>query len=247
MVEPILEASVDRAKVDTVGRWNSGIILVSIVAGCLIAAGLVFAIASGMGWFTITVAALGAGACLISTVMALRRRRALMLLVTGVDVALTITDAGVRMAGAPFIPWHEMVFVGVLDDRARSARMQRLPLSGPLATAALKAGNGTLLCEIAVRDGAALKRAFGGDRGADRVTLFDEFDGVRRGLIPLMLDAVIEDATAHRSARVLVDEATGHGVPTGEFTSVFGYFDWKGPMIDRKWPVSKQEGTHGTA
>lgn len=247
MVEPIFEASVDRGKVDTVGRWNSGIILVSVVAGCLIAAGLVFAVTSGMGWFTITVAALGAGACLISTVMALRRRRALMLLVTGVDVALTITDAGVRLAGAPFISWHEMVFVGVLDDRARSARMQRLPLSGPPATAALKAGNGTLLCEIAVRDGAALRRAFGGDPGADRVTLFDEFDGVRRGLIPLMLDAVIEDSAAHRSARVLVDEATRRGVPTGAFTSVFGYFDWKGPMIDRKWPVSKQEGTHGTA
>ncbi|KQZ09092.1 hypothetical protein ASD23_12375 [Agromyces sp. Root1464] len=247
MVTPILEASVDRAKVDTVGRWNSGIILVSIVAGCLITAGLVFAVTSGMGWFTVTVAALGAGACLISTVMALRRRRALMLLVTDVDVALTITDAGVRLAGAPFIPWHEMVFVGILDDRARSARMQRLPLSGPLATAALKAGNGTLLCEIAVRDGAALKRAFGGDPGADRVTLFDEFDGVRRGLIPLMLDAVIEDSAAHRSAKVLVDEATRRGVPTGAFTSVFGYFDWKGPMIDRKWPVSNEEGTHGTA
>lgn len=62
-----------------------------------------------------------------------------------------------------------------------------------------------------------------------------------------MLDAVIEDSAAHRSAQTLVDEATRRGVPTGAFTSVFAYFDWKGPMIDRKWPVSKQEGTHGTA
>ncbi|SIN93138.1 hypothetical protein [Agromyces cerinus] len=247
MAEPIFEASVDRAKVDTVGRWNSGIILVSVVLGCLIIAGLVFAIASGMGWFTITVAALGAAACLISTVMALRRRRALMLLVTGNDIALTVTDEGVRLAGAPLIAWHDMVFVGVLDDRARSARMQRLPLSGPLATAALKAGNGTLLCEIAVRDGAALKRAFGDDRGAERVTLFDEFDGARRGLIPLMLDSVIADTTAHQAARVLIDEAARRGVPTASHTAVFGYFDWKGPMIDRKWPVDERKDTRGTA
>ncbi|MFB6610031.1 hypothetical protein ACFCVO_06925 [Agromyces sp. NPDC056379] len=246
MAEPIFEASVDRAKVDTVGRWNSGIVLVSVVLGCLVTAGLVFAIVSGMGWFTLIVATLGAGACLISTVMALRRRRALMLLVTGTDVALTITDEGVRMAGAPLIAWHDMVLVGVLDDHARSARMQRLPLSGPLATAALKAGNGTLLCEIGVRDGVALKRAFGGDRGAERVTLFDEFDGARRGLIPLMLDSVIEDAAAHQAARVLVDEASRRGVPTGTFTSVFGYFEWKGPMIDRKWPVDEPKDAHGT-
>lgn len=46
MAEPIFEASVDRAKVDTVGRWSSVIILVSVVAGCLITAGLVFAVAA---------------------------------------------------------------------------------------------------------------------------------------------------------------------------------------------------------
>lgn len=247
MAEPLFEASVDRAKVDTVGRWNSGFIVVGIVLGSLIPAGLVLAITSGMGWFTILIAALGVAACLISTILAFRRRRALMLLVTGVDFALRVDDDGVRLAGAPLIRWNDMVFLGVLDDRERSARMQRLPLSGSLATAALKAGNGTLLCEIAVRDGLELKRAFGGDLGANRVTLFDEFDGVRRGLIPLMLDAVIEDSAAHRSAQVLVDAASRHGVPTGAFTSVFGYFDWKGPMIDRKWPVDKQKGTHGTA
>lgn len=247
MAEPIFEASVDHAKVDTVGRWNSGFIVVGIVLGVLITAGLVLAISSRMGWFTIVIAALGAGACLISTVLAFRRRRALMLLVAGAEFALRVSDDGVRLAGAPLIRWHDMVFLGVLDDRERSARMQRLPLSGSLATAALKAGNGTLLCEIAVRDGAELKAAFGGDPGADRVTLFDEFDGVRRGLIPLILDAVIENSTAHRAARVLVDEAARRGVPTGTFTSVFGYFDWKGPMIDRKWPVDKQKGTHGTA
>lgn len=247
MAEPMFEASVDHAKVDTVGRWNSGFIIVSIALGCLIAAGLLLAISSRMGWFTIVIAALGVAACLISTIMALRRRRALMLLVTGADVALSVTGDGVRMAGAPLIGWNDMVFLGVLDDRDRSARMQRLPLSGALASAALKAGNGTLLCEIAVRDGADLRRAFAGDRGAERVTLFDEFDGTRRGLIPLMLDSVIEDSIAREAARVLVDEASRRGVPTGTFTSVFGYFDWKGPMIDRKWPVEERKDTRGTA
>jgi hypothetical protein len=247
MADTLFEASVDHVKVDTVGRWNSGIVIVSIALGCLVTAGLVVAISSGMGWFTIVVAALGVAACVISTIMALRRRRALMLLVTGADTALRVTDEGVRLAGAPLIAWSDMVFLGVLDDRDRSARMQRLPLSGPLASTALKAGNGTLLCEIAVRDGVSLQRAFGGDRGATRVTLFDEFDGARRGLIPLMLDSVIEDSAAQRAARVLVDEASRRGVPTATFTSVFGYFDWKGPMIDRKWPVDERKDARGTA
>lgn len=246
MSATVYEARVDHAKIDTAGRWNSGFIIVGVVLGALIAAGLVAAILSDMGWFTIAVAALGLAACTVSTVLAFRRRRALMLLVTGSDTALALTDAEVRLAGAPAVPWSEIVFVGVLDDRQRSARLQRLPLSGPLARASIKAGNGTLLCEIGVRDGAALKAAFQGDAGASRVTLFDAFEGPRRGLVPLMLDAVLDDATAHEAARALIREASARGIPAAEFEAVMAYFDWKGPMIDRKWPVDERKHDRGS-
>jgi hypothetical protein len=96
-----------------------------------------------------------------------------------------------------------------------------------------------MLCEIGVRDGVRLRQAFAGRRGADRVTLFDEFDGTRRGLVPLMLDAVIDEATSHQAAQVLIREAERRGIPARAFDRVFPYFEWKGPMIDRKWPVQK--------
>jgi hypothetical protein len=236
-------ARVDHSKTDGVRRWNAGMLIASLVLGALLAGGLVVGAVTGMGWFTILIASLGVLACAISAVLAVRRRRALSLLVTGDDIALTVGAAGVRLAGAPLIPWEQIVFVGVIDDSERTGRLQRLPVSGPLARATVRAGSPTLLCEIGVRDGVWLKQAFGGARGADRVTLFDEFDGSRRGLIPLMLDVVVDDATAHQAAQVLIREAERRGIPARSFTKVFAYFEWKGPMVDRKWPVEKESST----
>lgn len=236
-------ARVDRSKTDGVRRWNAGMLIVSLALAAMLAGGLIFAAVSGMGWFTILIASLGVAACTISAALAVRRGRALALLVTGDDIALTVDAAGVRLAGAPLIPWDQVVFVGVIDDRERTGRLQRLPVSGPLARATVRAGSPTLLCEIGVRDGVRLKQAFGGARGADRVTLFDEFDGTRRGLIPLMLDAVVDDATAHQAAQVLVREAERRGIPARSFNAVFAYFDWKGPMLDHKWPAEQEKRT----
>lgn len=236
-------ARVDHSKTDGVRRWNAGMLIGSLLIGTLLAGGLAIAAVSGMGWVTILIASLGVLACAISAVLAVRRRRALALLVTGDDVALTVDAAGVRLAGAPLIPWEQIVFVGVIDDRERTGRLQRLPVSGPLARATVRAGSPTLLCEIGVRDGVRLKHAFGGARGAERVTLFDEFDGSRRGLIPLMLDVVVDDATAHQAAQVLIREAERRCIPARSFTKVFAYFEWKGPMIDRKWPAEKGSST----
>lgn len=240
MPEIVYEAHVDHVKVDRTGRWNSGMLLVSAAFGVLLVFGLSVAVMGDLGWFTITLASLGVAACAMSVLLAVRRRRMLGLLASDDDVALAVGGEGVRLAGAPLIPWTQIVFVGVLDDRERTARMQNLPLSGAIARATVRAGSGALLCEIGVRDGEALRRAFAGRRGADRVTLFDRFDGTRRGLIPLMLDAVIDDATSLQAAHVLIREAERRGIPARSFTQVFAYFDWKGPMIDLKWPVEKK-------
>jgi hypothetical protein len=236
---PRYVAHVDRSKTEGVRRWNLRILVVSGIVGGLLAGGLIVAVVTDMGWFTIVIASLGVLACLVSVVLAVRRRRAVTLLVAGDEVAMTVDDAGVRLAGAPLIPWHDIVFVGVLDDRERTGRLQRLPLSGALARATVRAGSPTMLCEIGVRDGIGLRSAFAGAPGADRVTLFDAFEGTRRGLIPLMLDAVVDDATAHQAAQVLIREAERRGIPARSFAKVFAYFEWKGPMIDRKWPVEK--------
>lgn len=239
MHDPGYTARIDPAKVRTARRTNTAMLVGSIVTCGLLAALLVVAVATGMGWFTVVIASLGVLASAVSAILAVRRRRAADLLVGHDDIALAVAADGVRLAGAPLIPWEQVVFVGVLDDRARTARVQRLPVSGALARATVRAGSPTMLCEIGVRDGDALRRAFAGSRGADRVTLFDEFDGTRRGLVPLMLDAVIDEATSHQAAQVLIREASRRGIPARSFDGVFAYFDWKGPMIDRKWPVEK--------
>ena len=239
MHDPDYSARVDRAKVDTARRTNTAMLVASLATGALLAVLLVLASTAGMGWFTIVIASIGVLACAVSAILAVRRRRALDLLVGRDDVALAVDADGVRLAGAPLIPWQQIVFVGVLDDRARTARVQRLPISGPLARATVRAGSPTMLCEVGVRDGAGLRRAFAGARGAERVTLFDEFDGTRRGLVPLMLDAVIDEATSHQAAQVLIREAERRGIPARSFDRVFAYFEWKGPMLDRKWPVEK--------
>ncbi|QEO15138.1 hypothetical protein FLP10_12475 [Agromyces intestinalis] len=231
------EAHVDRAKVARAKRWNTGILLVSALftAGLVVGTVVMFV---DDAWPIGIVAGLGALAALLSVIAAVQRGRAQRLLVAADgDLAIAVSDAGVRMAGAPLIPWSEIVFVGVLDDRGRSARMARLPLSGVLASAALKAGGGTLLCELGVRDGAALKQAFGAAPGAERVSLWDPFDGTRRGLIPMLLDAVLDDGTAQQSAHVLMDAASRRGIPTARFTGIMDYFNWKNPMLDHKWPT----------
>ncbi|WP_395245811.1 hypothetical protein ACGGZK_08385 [Agromyces sp. MMS24-K17] len=230
-------ARVDHAKVSRARRWNTGIVAGSALLGVALVVGVVTSIVDGMWWPITVLAVLGVLACVLSIVTSVQRGRAQRLLAAGGDLAFEVTDAGVRMGGAPLVPWSEIVFVGVLDDRGRSARLQRIPLSGLFATAALNAGSGTLLCELGVRDGQALKQAFGGAPGAERVSVWDPFDGVRRGLIPMLVDAVVDEGTAQQSAQVLMDAALRRGIPTARFTGVFDYFNWKNPMLDHKWPT----------
>lgn len=230
---------VDDRKVAAADRLNAGILVVSCVVAAAFLILAAFAVSAGFGVFTVVIAVLGSLASAASGVLAHRRRRALGLLRSDDGLALSVGDAGVRLAGAPLVPWSELVFVGVLDDRARTGRLRRIPVVGSLVGTTLRAGSPTLLCELGVRDGAALRAAFHGAPGAERVTIFDEFDGSRRGLVPLMLDAVLDDASAHQAAQVLIREAERRGIPARAFDRVFAYFDWKGPMIDRKWPVEK--------
>lgn len=232
-------AHVDRTKVDTAERLNRRFLATGLGTAGVFAALVVVAVLSGFGWFTIVVAALAMLAGLTSALFAHRRRRALGLLIADDGVAIAVVSTGVQLAGAPLIPWSEIVFVGVLDDRRRTGRLQRLPFIGIFANTAVRAGSGTLLCELGVRDAPALRDAFAGAPGGERVTVFDEFDGRRRGLVPLLLDAVLDDASAHQAAQVVVREAERRGIRARAFDRIFDYFEWRGPLIDRKWPVQK--------
>ena len=233
------DVPLDHAKVQTAGRWNSGFIVVGVLLFLLCLVGIGAMIASGFGsWFTFTLVGVFAVASIGLVVTSALRRRMLLLLVGRGDSACTITDDGITLAGAPQIAWSDMVFVAVLNDRPRTNRLRSVPVFGWFGRLALKAGNGTILCEIAVRDGEALQRRFGDRAAARRVTLFGRWpDGTRRGVLPLLLDAVLSEASTQDVVRAIFAAASAHDLPMVLHESTFQHYKWKAPRLDPKWPT----------
>jgi hypothetical protein len=233
------DVPLDLAKVQTAGRWNSGFIVVGVLLFLLCLVGIWAMIATGFGsWFTFTLVGVFAVASIGLVVTSALRRRMLLLLVGRSDSACTITDDGITLAGAPQIAWSDMVFVAVLNDRPRTNRLRSVPVFGWFGRLALKAGNGTILCEIAVHDGEALQRRFGDPAAARRVTLFGRWpDGTRRGVLPLLLDAVLSEASTQDVVRAIFAAASAHDLPMVLHESTFEHYKWKGPRLDPKWPT----------
>ncbi|QAY73143.1 hypothetical protein ET445_07065 [Agromyces protaetiae] len=240
MAPAAFRAFVDRAKADTARRWNTGLITVGGLAVVIAIAGIVALAVTGFGsWLTLALVAVfgvvGAG-LLVTSVL---RGRILRILAGDVDqaVACAVDDHGVALANSPVIPWDQVVFVGVLNDRPRTDRLRGIPIFNWGGRAALKAGNGTILCEIAVRDGEAFRAAFTDRSAAKRVGLYPRWpDGVRHGLLPLLLDSVLSEETTQAVVRVLFEQARARGIPHALFESSFAFLKWKGPLLDHDWP-----------
>ncbi|MDR5698413.1 hypothetical protein [Agromyces aerolatus] len=233
------EALVDRAKTDSARRWNTGFIVTGGLLVAVAAAGIAALVVTGFGsWFTIALVAVFGVAAVGMIVTSVLRGRILRVLAGPGAVACRVTDTGVTLANSPEIAWGELVFVGVLNDRPRTNRLKNVPVYGWAGRAALKAGNGTILCELAVRDGEALRARFTDPAGAKRVSLYGRFaDGTRRGLIPLLLDAVLSEETTQAVVSVLFAEAAARGIPHSLHENAFAFTKWKGPQLDPAWPA----------
>lgn len=233
------EALVDRAKADSARRWNRGFIVTGALLALLTAAGITALVATGFGsWFTIVLVAVFGVAALGMVWTSVTRARMLRLLAGQGAVACRVTDTGVTLANSPEITWDELVFIGVLNDRPRTNRLKAVPVYGWVGRLALKAGNGTILCELAVRDGEAVRARFGDAAAARRVSLYGRFaDGTRRGLIPLLLDAVLSEETTQAVVSTLFAEASARGIPHALHEQAFGFTKWKGPQLDPAWPA----------
>ncbi|GAA1811036.1 hypothetical protein [Agromyces neolithicus] len=233
------DVPLDLAKVATAGRWNSGFIVVGVVLLLASLAGIWAMAATGFGsWFTITLAAVFAVASAGLVVTSVLRRRLLLLLVGDSSSACTITERGITLAGAPEIEWGDLVFVAVLNDRPRTNRLRSVPIYGWFGRLALKAGNGTVLSELAVRDGEALRRRCASLAAAKRITLYGRWpDGSRRGVLPLLLDAVLSEQSTSDVVCALFAAATAHGIPATLHESAFDSLKWKAPQLDPKWPA----------
>lgn len=233
------EALVDRAKADSAKRWNRGFILTGTLLLALAIGGIAALIITGFGsWFTVALVAVFGVAAAGMILTSVTRGRMLRLLAGPDAVACRVTGTGVTLANSPEIGWDELVFVGVLNDRPRTNRLKNVPVYGWAGRAALKAGNGTILCELAVRDGEGLRRRFTVPAGAKRVSLYGRYpDGTRRGLIPLLLDAVLSEETTQAVVTTLFAEAAARGIPHSLHENAFAFTKWKGPLLDPAWPT----------
>ncbi|GAA1844412.1 hypothetical protein [Agromyces salentinus] len=233
------QALVDPAKAHSARRWNTGFILTGAVLVTAAVAAVIVMITTGFGsWFTIALVGVLGVLSISLIVTSVLRARILRLLAGDGAVACSVTEGGVALANSPFIPWSDVVFIGVLNDRPRTSRLRAVPVFGWFGSLALKAGNGTVLCEIAVRDGETLRTAFADRGAAKRVSLYGRWpDGLRRGLLPLLLDSVLSEQTVQAVVRVLFAEAEARGIPHSMHESTFGYMKWKGPLLDPDWPA----------
>lgn len=220
-------------RVERARRWNIGLVVCAIVLFAIAVAGLAIAFATGFGsWFTYGLLGLFALLCVVVVWTARSRTRMLRLLTLG-DAVLRIDDAGVRLPGLGEIAWSELVFVCITNDRARTERARRVPVYGWAGRAAIKAGNGTILCELAVRDGESLRSRASCHTTASRVTLYPRWkDGMRRGTVPLLLDAVYDELDTQAVVRVLFAYAQAHDIPHALFEQLPPAMMWKGPYLD---------------
>ncbi|MGI9821848.1 hypothetical protein [Agromyces sp. Marseille-Q5079] len=233
------QALVDPVKANSARSWNTGFITTGALLVAAAAVGIAVMLATGFGsWFTITLVVVFGLLSISLIVTSVLRGRILRLLAGDGAVACSVSESGVALANSPFIPWSDVVFIGVLNDRARTARLRSVPVFGWFGSLALKAGNGTILCEIAVRDGEALRAGFPDRGAAKRVSLYGRWaDGLRRGLLPLLLDSVLSEETVQAVVRVLFAEAQARGIPHAMHESTFGFMKWKGPLLDPDWPA----------
>lgn len=230
---PDFEVRCDPARVATARRWNAGLVAGALVLLAAAVAGLVAMLATGFGsWVTVLLIGLLGVLCVVVLWTARSRTRMLGLLTHG-DGVLHADDAGIRLPGLGEIGWDELVFVCVTNDRARTERMKRVPFYGWAGRAAIKAGNGTILCELAVRDGAALRARAIDAAAASRVTLYPKWpDGMRRGTVPLLLDAVYDELDTQAVVKVLFAQAAQRGIPHALFEQLAPAMMFKGPYLD---------------
>jgi uncharacterized membrane protein YhdT len=217
---PDFEVRADATRVTAAARWNTGLMIAAALLLLAAAGGIVAMAVTGFGsWFTFALMAVFALLCVFVLVTARSRTRMLRLL-TG-------------QGGDGELAWEELVFVCVTNDRARAARGGRVPVFGWAGRAAIKAGNGTILCELAVRDGEALRRRALTADAASRVTLYPRWpDGLRRGTVPLLLDAVYDELDTQAVVTMLFAQAKQRGIAHALFEQLPAAMRWKGPYLD---------------
>jgi len=232
---PDFEVRADATRVTTAARWNTGLMIAAALLLLAAAGGIVAMAVTGFGsWFTFALMAVFALLCVFVLVTARSRTRMLRLLSgQGGDGVLRADHDGIRLPGLGEIAWEELVFVCVTNDRARAARGGRVPVFGWAGRAAIKAGNGTILCELAVRDGEALRRRALTADAASRVTLYPRWpDGLRRGTVPLLLDAVYDELDTQAVVTMLFAQAKQRGIAHALFEQLPAAMRWKGPYLD---------------
>lgn len=64
-------------------------------------------------------------------------------------------------------------------------------------------------------------------------------DGSRRGLVPLLMDAVLSEADTRACIDVLFAEAATRGIPHARFEGLVAATTFKAPLLDPDWPTDE--------
>lgn len=216
-------------------RWNRGILITASAVGVGMIALLVWFAAIGRAtvvtWVLLALVVAVVGAVLATT----RNRMRMQRLLSSGDGVLRIDDAGIHAPGLPPIAWTEIIFTWAVDDRQRAERTKRVPVFGWGTRAVLRAGGGTILGTIGVRDGDSLRRRCT-DRGAARtITLYArQSDGLRRAAVSLLLDAVFDELDTEAVVAVLGRYAEATGLPFATFVRPADAIVWQMPLLDEE-------------
>lgn len=229
---------IEQARVAEAARAHRTLLGWQIALAVVAVVGIVLAQFWQLHLFTTIVAGLLFVLAAVSVILSVRRWRVVQSLVgDGHGVALAIDDHGVVVAGLPSVPWSEVLAVATIDDRARTQRVTRIPLSGVFSRMAVRAGSSVLGGCVVVRDGAAMQAACSSDAERKRIEVWKPHpsDGKPHGAIILLLDAVMSEAAAFAAGRALVDAARARGIDAEHFEKQFDFMEFYGSRVDPKW------------
>ncbi|WP_206448262.1 hypothetical protein [Agrococcus sp. KRD186] len=229
---------IDQARVADAGRAHRALLAWQIALALAAAVGIVLAQVWQLHLLTTILAGLLLVLAVVSVVLSVRRWRAVQSLVgDGRGIALAIDDHGIVLAGVPSVPWSEILAVATVDDRARTQRVSRIPLTGIFVRMAVRAGSSVLGACVVVRDGEAMRAACSSDAERARIEVWKPHpsDGKPHGAIILLLDAVMSEGAALEAGRALVAAARARGIDAEPFVKQLEFMEFYGSRVDPKW------------
>lgn len=219
------DVPVDAARLARARRWNTGVLVGTLIAVALAVALVV--VTWRLENVRITLVIVGIVFVLLgsSVIVKNRRLRRRNLTRTDIDgVALTFTAQALTTPRVAELPWNEVTGIAVLDIRAQSEARLRVPIAGWGAALTLNGGDGSVAVSFVVRDGEGLRSAVRPHDGASAIRLWKRnAAGLQPGDYTIYPDVAIAPGEVERVIAASAAIAHAHGIPFHRSTSATEY------------------------